>query len=193
MVQADLHIQARQSGAWSRTPAAPHAMGPARAAPRRALAIYSSRHGRRDLRKRPRRAGTLIFGVHARQRLPPATPTSCAGRSLHAGRRDIQENSTTFTTRPHSRQLIASPDRITAALAKVSKLASGGRPIPRPDSRHLLEGTLEHRLLSGASTPVDAMVAVLDAKSGFDAVGPATAISPRAYSASRLALRGSRQ
>jgi hypothetical protein len=59
----------------------PHAMGPARAAPRRALAIYSSRHGRRDLRKRPRRAGTLIFGVHARQRLPPATPASCAGRS----------------------------------------------------------------------------------------------------------------
>lgn len=46
--------------------------------------------------------------------MPRATPTSCARWSLHADRRDIQENLAALTTHPHSRRLIASPDRITA-------------------------------------------------------------------------------
>jgi hypothetical protein len=57
-------------------------------------------------------------------------------------------------------------DRITPTLAKVCNLASGGRPIPGLDSRHLLEITLEDRtgcylLPAHACTP---WFAVLDVK-----------------------------
>ena len=52
----------------------------------------------------------------------------------------------------------------------MSKLASGGCPIPGLDSRSLLEIRLGHWLLSGASARVAAMVAVLGVKSCFDAL-----------------------
>lgn len=148
--------------------------------------FYSSRHGRRDLKKRSRRA------AHAH--LWRARPAAAAARHANQPRGKVRFMPTAEISkriRPPSLHAPAfeAADRITRSHHRRSGegLQAGiRRPSDSRDSRHLLEITLEHRLLSGASARVDAMVAVLDAKSGFDAVAAATAISRRAYSPSRL-------
>jgi DNA helicase II / ATP-dependent DNA helicase PcrA len=181
MFHADLHIHSKFSRACSRDCDIPPsgrgtAQGHQRARYRR---LHPSRMaGRTERHSCSRRSGLLRLRPDLERDLRRRVPAACEQPVRFMLSVEI---SAIYRRDEHTRKvhhLIYAPtfeaaDRITAASAsKIGNLASDGRPILGPDSRDLLEITLEagpgcYVVPAHIRTP---WFAVLGSRSGFDAV-----------------------